>query len=367
MVAVKELTSKEKIWQIARILIFVLTFLLSLDLMGAALELLGKEQALTVIQTASNPFIGLFIGLLVTAIIQSSSTTTSIAVALVATGTIQFDTAVPIIMGANIGTTITATLVSLAFIGQKKKFKRALSVALSHHFFNVIVVLLLFPLEYYFGAISKISLTVTQIFAGGLLDANVAPNESPAEFSLSLWLVELTNGFIGLAISLILLVFSIKSLAKAVYDLIVSDRSTNYNKFLHNPYRSFSIGLLLTAGIQSSSTTTSFALPFVATGKISVKRIFPFILGANIGTTLTAFIATLFKSEVALVIAFAHLIFNLAGIMLFLPIVQLRNLPVLIARRFSALILKHRLLGFIYFILIFFVLPFTLIYLNRGN
>ncbi len=98
-----------------------LWFVLALDLMVSALKSLGEPGAGFTLQATANPFTALFIGLLTTAMIQSSSTTTSLVVALVASGALTLENAVPVIMGANIGTTITSTLVSLGFIRKKKE------------------------------------------------------------------------------------------------------------------------------------------------------------------------------------------------------------------------------------------------------
>src|SRR5258708_38051362 len=98
------------------IVVALFVFLLALDLMISSLQHLGKVAAETIILATSNPFTGLFIGLLITALIQSSSAVTSMAVALVASGSMTIEGAVPIIMGANVGTTITHIFVPFAFI-----------------------------------------------------------------------------------------------------------------------------------------------------------------------------------------------------------------------------------------------------------
>src|SRR5688572_32986229 len=95
--------------------------------MTSSLQHLGRNVAETILLATSNPFTGLFIGLLITAMLQSSSTTTALVVALVASGSITLQSAVPIIMGANVGTTITSTIVSLGFINKKKEFRRAVA------------------------------------------------------------------------------------------------------------------------------------------------------------------------------------------------------------------------------------------------
>ncbi len=135
-------------------------FLLALNVFFVAIKLLGAFKGLgsgygeVLIQTlAQNPFVGLCIGILVTSIIQSSSTTTSITVGLVAAGVMGDDPAkalsmaIPIIMGANIGTSITAMLVSLGHMGNSIEFKRAITASFLHDLFNWLTVLVLLPLQ----------------------------------------------------------------------------------------------------------------------------------------------------------------------------------------------------------------------------
>src|SRR5687767_6494290 len=121
----------------------ILLFLFSLDLMVSSLRHLGGDTARSVIEATENPFTALFVGLLVTALIQSSSTTTALTVAMVASGAISFQSAIPVIMGANVGTTITSTIVSLGFINKKKEFKRAVASGTYHCFFNLLTLFVL--------------------------------------------------------------------------------------------------------------------------------------------------------------------------------------------------------------------------------
>ncbi len=346
------------------IVVYIVIFFVALDLMSGSLKILGTDVVQSFFEGANNPFVGLFIGLLATAIIQSSSTTTSATVALVASGTFNYDTAIPIIMGANIGTTLTASLVSLAFIGHQKKFPRALSTALSHNFFNVILVVILFPLEYYYGLLSHSAKGMSSLFSDSLI-TDQPPDMVSTGLSISNFVLQwVNNGFVVLIMSFSLLLLSIKLLSRSLYDILVANRDSDFSSLFKNPYKSFSFGLALTAGVQSSSVTTAFAVPVAATGEISVKNIFPFILGANIGTTTTAFLASLINSEAALVIAFAHLLFNVFGVLVFLPFPALRQMPVKLANGFGRLTLQYRFIGFLYLLLIFFILPFILIYLN---
>ena len=139
----------------------VLMFIFSIQLMGLAFTTLGHQTAQSIIEVTSNPFIGLFIGLLITALLQSSSTTTSLVVAAVASNSIPLQHAVPIVMGANVGTTITSTIVSLGYITNTNEFRKAISAGTVHDIFNILVVLILFPLEVNYQLLTKISTSIS--------------------------------------------------------------------------------------------------------------------------------------------------------------------------------------------------------------
>ena len=149
------------------IVLVMFFFLLSLKLMESSFKLFGKDVANEIINSTSNPFVSLFIGLLATAIIQSSSTTTTMIVTMVATSALSIENAVPMIMGANIGTSVTSSIVSLGHIGKKKEYKKAVSAATVHDFFNIMVVLILFPLEYFFNLLTKLATSIAIFFTAG--------------------------------------------------------------------------------------------------------------------------------------------------------------------------------------------------------
>ena len=105
-------------------------------------------------------------------------------------------------------------------------------------------------------------------------------------------------------------------------------------------------------------------VPIVATRKVKLKTAFQFIIGANLGTTLTAIIAATFKSEAAIALAFVHFLFNLIGVIIFLAVPGLRKLPVILAKKLGRVSMKYRFASIVYILFTFFILPFTLIYLN---
>ncbi|MFL2541815.1 MAG: Na/Pi symporter [Candidatus Latescibacterota bacterium] len=106
-----------KVWaQIIGLIVVLYVFLVSIGLLGGAFKLFGNELAQQLIEMTSNPLVGLFAGILATTLAQSSSTTTSIAVGMVAGGALTIEGAIPVVMGANIGTSVTNTLVSMGHI-----------------------------------------------------------------------------------------------------------------------------------------------------------------------------------------------------------------------------------------------------------
>lgn len=352
------------------ILAALLVFLFSLDLMIASLQQLGSVATETILLATSNPFTGLFIGLLVTAIIQSSSATTSIVVALVASGSITLPAAVPIIMGANIGTTITSTIVSLGFITKKKEFRRAVAAGTYHDFFNILTTIILFPLEYYFGFLSGMARNIATRFfhePAGAVSVDFSFLGGRFESLINLLKGMINNGFLLGFLSIALLFGSIIFFRKVITHILGFGTPEKFQRFFfRNTLKSFGWGLLTTAAIRSSTVTTSLVVPLVAKKVVKLKSAVPFILGANIGTTITAFLAATFNSNAAISIAIAHFLFNLIGVLIFLPIPFVKDIPLKLANGLGRLTLRYRLVGFSYLLFTFFFIPFLLIYLSKG-
>jgi solute carrier family 34 (sodium-dependent phosphate cotransporter) len=351
----------------------LLLFFFALDLMISSFQHLGKEIVQTFINATLNPFTGLFIGLLITAILQSSSTTTALAVAMVGSGSLTLESAVPIIMGANVGTTITSTIVSLGFINRKKEFKRAVAAGTYHCFFNLLTVLILFPLEYYYGFLSSISANIAGYFFSPGSRGNTSEISgwwsgfSPVIDLLVLWI---SNGFVLVTLSFVLLFTSILLFRKVISDLLKARSPEAFSRFFFdNGIKSFGWGTLTTAAIRSSTITTSVVVPIVAKKIASLRQAAPFIMGANVGTTITAFIAVILNANAsgAASIAIAHFLFNLIGVLIFFPIPALRKLPIELANGLGKISLRYPLACFVFILLTFFCIPFSLIYFNQDS
>jgi sodium-dependent phosphate cotransporter len=348
-------------------------FVFALDLMVSSLQHLGTSAAETILMATSNPFTGLFIGLLITAMLQSSSTTTALVVAFVASGSISLQSAIPIIMGANVGTTITSTIVSLGFINRRKEFRRAVAAGTYHDFFNLLTVIILFPLEQYYGFLSSLASTIVSYFYAPVtpaLQPSFSTGWSGFNSIINFLVSSISNGFVLVVFSFVLLFTSILLFRKLISGMLLASSPERFSRFFFkNPGKSFFWGIVTTAAIRSSTITTSVVVPIVAQKIVTLPKAVPFILGANLGTTITAFIAATFNANTssAISIAMAHFLFNLIGILIFYPIPVLRKIPIALANGLGKLTLRYRLVGFVYILMTFFFIPFSLIYLNKGG
>lgn len=357
------LPRKEILLKVFLVLLTVFAFVFGVDLMVTSFNLLNDETLRAIAQATANPFTALFIGLLVTAIIQSSSATTSMIVVLVAAGSVSFEHAVPLIMGANIGTTITSTFVAIGFITMGKEYKRAVTTSAIHNFFNILTVAILFPLEYHFSFLSKLSIGLMDL----VLDPTSIKETAAHTFfgnRLSEFLVsKISNELVLVGISFLLILASILLFRNIIANWLDVQQSRT-RLFFKNPVYAFFGGLVSTALIRSSTITTSLVVPLVAKKVIQLRVAFLFILGANIGTTITAFIAAYSNSYSAISIAITHLLFNCIGVTIFI-LPGIREVPIFLAKKFGGFSYKHRLAIVAYLLLIFFILPFSLIVIGK--
>ena len=129
-------------------------------------------------------------------------------------------------------------------------------------------------------------------------------------------------------------------------------------------YMALLIGATLTVAVQSSSITTSLFVPLVGTGLLTLPQVYPLTLGANIGTTVTALLASMVGNVAAIGIALTHLLFNIAGILIFLPIPFMRW-PIKCATAFANWATERRVMAIVYVFVAFFGIPSLLIWLTR--
>ena len=321
------------------------------------------------VNTTSSSILALFIGIFATVLFQSSSTTTSLIVGLVSSGVVSLAASIPMIMGANIGTTVTNTLVSIGHIRRGNEFKRAFSASTVHDFFNLMAVVIMFPLELSTRILER-SATAMGIFFFGRVSTDEV-FKSPIKAAIK-WgakhLESLSGGndIFFIVISVVLTFFMLYSIVKLLRSLVLKKVETFFDQYIFKTaLRAILFGALLTIMVQSSSITTSTIVPLAGAGVLSLRQIYPFTLGANIGTTITALLASLTLNVTAMVAAFAHLLFNLYSIILIYLNPLLRDIPIKMANLIADLSIKNKVYPFLYLFTVFFVIPFIIIFIGR--
>ncbi len=354
-------------------------FLVSIGMIGSAFKGLGRGFAEELIKSSAGPLIGLFIGILTTSLIQSSSTTTSLVVGMVAAGTFGDDphlavaAAVPYIMGANIGTSVTNTIVSLGHIVKKNEFKRAFAASIIHDFFNLLSVLILFPLQLSTGIISNLANALATFFIGSGTIAFKSPVKMITKPAVH-WISDLldkqsfiNSNWLLLVLALLFLFLSLRYLTVLIRSLVMSKLEAFFDTHIFKTaLRAILFGIFITVLVQSSSITTSLVIPLAGAGILTLQQIFPYTLGANIGTTVTAILASLVSGTHApLAVAFSHLIFNVMGIAIIWPVKIIRTIPLRMAEWFATISLQNRIIPIVYIMIVFYLIPLILILIVR--
>jgi sodium-dependent phosphate cotransporter len=371
--ATQTLDSRQPKWLAVVLLVVILyVFLTSIEVISGSFKLMGKDLATQLFAYTSNPFSGLLTGLLATSLVQSSSTVTSLIVGLVAGGTVTIEQAVPMVMGANVGTSITNTIVAMGHMTRSNEFERAFAGATVHDFFNLMAVGVFLPLEIMTGFLHRLA----EVLQGFLIGANVGEFHSPLKAAIKPAATLLKDGVTGiveakvvaaivlLAIGLAMLMFSLSFLVKLMKRLLMGQVEVLLHDYLFkHAMRGVLVGTAITILVQSSSVTTSLTVPLLAAGIVTVETFFPLILGANLGTTITALLASMATGSVAaLTVALCHVLFNVFGIGLLYPF---RGLPIRAATMLGSLTLRSRWWALAYILGVFFIVPITLIALSH--
>ena len=331
-------------------------FFLAIECMGRGMKTSFKEPLQHFLEANAEHFtelVSFVIGILGTALIQSSSSVTSMSVVLVQEGVMPLMIAAGIVHGANLGTSVTSSVVAFAtetrpltgrpledlrtllFAPRSSGFTRAVGAAVVHDLFNIITVTgILLLLELPFGIILRSSeagarwLAEMTTSSDGLLDLLAVI--SPATYTRPVSLGLLGAGIPGWALALVglpLLFVALKGFSARMKALVMegvdlTDLPQVGDTLLgRTPLDTFVRGVLVTIAVQSSSATTSMVVPLAAMGLFDVRKVFPFILGANVGTTTTALLAATGKLgqpgfHEGMTIALCHLELNLLAVVL---------------------------------------------------
>jgi len=375
----------------AFVLTLVYLLVLSVGLVGAGFKWAsgGQDGARELFAFATNPLMGLILGILATALVQSSSTVTSVIVGLVAGG-LDVHTAIPMIMGANIGTTVTNTLVSLGHITRPQEFRRAFAAATVHDMFNFLAVAIFLTLELLTsllsangqGILQMITGPIAQAFAGSadvdvgslnfignLTKPLIAILHDKSATGLLDGLNPISGGITMIVLALIMIFTSITLLGTTLKKNLTGRAERIFHAAVgRGPISGIAAGTIVTILVQSSSTTTSLIIPMAGSGVMKLKQIFPFTLGANIGTTITALIASLSGgdyAEAALQIALVHLFFNVFATALIYGVAPLRAIPLKSAEWLGNIAIRKRALAIAYVVVLYFLLPLGMLFVTQ--
>jgi phosphate:Na+ symporter len=246
----------------------IILFIFGLENFSKEIEKISGERFRKFLANATNrPIVGVLLGAIITGVIQSSSATSVIAIGLVNAGVLSFKNSVGIIFGSNIGTTITAQLVAFELTA-----------------FAPILIILGFILSLFR---SRYAVFAKSIFYFGFV------------------------------------FFSLNLISASLEPFKNSPMLVNYLATDHHPFVTVFAGAIFTALVQSSSVTTGLAVILTQQGFLTLSSAVPLIMGANLGTTITAVIAMLNMDVSAKKTALAHVFFNLGGVVLFMPILLL--------------------------------------------
>jgi solute carrier family 34 (sodium-dependent phosphate cotransporter) len=351
-------------------------FLVGVALLEAGIAGLGAGFQEGLLREIANPLSGLFAGILLTVLVQSSSVSTATIVGLVGAGTLDVTLAVPMIMGANIGTTVTNTLASLGSIRRPDEFRRAFAAATMHDFFNLLAVLVLMPLELLTGFFSRSATALTEVLRSSEIDVSAStsplrtavklPVKTLGEVLESLGTLPLVAAVATLVVGLTLIFLALALITRNMRELVKGSVERAMNRLVGRGGGSVGIivGILVTVAVQSSSITTSILVPLVAAGILTVRSAYPITLGANVGTTVTALIASLAVTRAeGLTIALVHTLFNVTALALVFPVKRIREVPILLAERLADVAMRHRSLIGGYLLGMFIIIPLLGIFL----
>jgi sodium-dependent phosphate cotransporter len=173
------------------------------------------------------------------------------------------------------------------------------------------------------------------------------------------------NPWLMIVLAVVILFGSLALLVKTLKSVVMRRVQQIFdNVIFKNAAISMLFGLLLTATVQSSSVTTSLIVPLAGAGLLTLRQVFPYTLGANVGTTITAILASLATgSTTSIAVAFAHLLFNVFGIAIIYPI---RRVPLFLAKSLADLAMRNRMFPIAFVLLIFYIIPLTIIFLIRS-
>ena len=273
------------------------------------------------------------------------------------------------IMGANIGTTVTNSLVALGSSRRTEEFRRAFAGATMHDFFNLLAVAVFLPLQVATDFLSRAAEEVAELLGGNV---GGSTTKSPLKRIVKEpvgWIEDAIDSIAGsdallggllVGFGILLIFIALAFITRNMRRLIASriEAALNVTVARGGGLVGLVFGIVITLLVQSSSITTSLLVPLVGSGVLTVRNAYPIALGANLGTTITALLASLAVDlQAGLVVALTHTLFNLAAIVVIYPVRRVRYVPVQLAEGLAELATANRVVVVLYVAGVFLVAP----------
>ena len=317
-----EQSYKIKIFNWTKLVFFVYLFIFSIELIKKASIAISPDIKIFLLNSLS-PIKAVSAGWFATSIVQSSGAVGTIVATFTGSNLIDLSIAIYILIGASLGTTITAMVISLITASKKKRdFRHGFEIALAYSIYSFILVILVLILEHFLKLFSKSSLFLSTIFHGGSSFLKI-PN---VIIVITEPIIDLFfNSFpkaISIILGFIILIIVLRYLGKSAIDVFGGEEKARkkINSYFNSKYKAYFAGFLLTAILFSSSITIGLLVPLAVARVINLKKAIPFILGADLGTTSSLFVASIFLGNIkAMACFFAFALFAILGAIIFLP------------------------------------------------
>lgn len=345
-----------------KLILSLYLFIFSIELLKNAALILGKNL-INVISIIDNPLNALGTGWFLASIFQSSGTITTLTATLTGIGILALSTAIFIVMGANIGTTITSTIVSFFMKTKKRRdFRHGFEIALANGIYRILFITLFFIIEILFHPLEKFGYFISSNIKETLL-VKYTPNLIDFLVGPLINLFTKYNPYLNLILAFFILFFILNLLTRSILEVLGGEKNARkiISKYFKTPTRSLLIGILLTAILFSSSITISLLVPLTVLRLLNLKKAIPFILGANIGTgTDTLLAALIIAKPLAIALALIYILIDVIGVLIFLPNT---NLIFKITKFISKRVLHVSRKKVLLFLIAFILIPIILILL----
>ncbi|OQS05850.1 sodium-dependent phosphate transporter [Thraustotheca clavata] len=369
-------------------------FMVSIRWLSDGFTLLVACQAKSVFDFSNNSICSLMIGVVAAALLHSQSTVVSITVASVGAGALSLRQAIPIVMGANLGTCVTCILVAFAQVHSRDQFERAMAAATVHDMYNLWSIVVLYPIEVVLHPLEKLGSAMTRgsgkIAFSSPLDKIIDPfadhlvslnrtivqnivaasgngttcNETKIMLHGSMRNSSMTTaGTVTLVVGFICLILALVGMVYTMTRLFRNTTSSLLQRVLNfNAYVNILIGLIITMILHSSTAMTSTLTPLAGLNVITMDQLYPLILGSNIGTTASGLLAAVVTGrKEAGQVALANIWFNVFGILLFYVVPATRYPVVHCAQRIGKYSAQWPMVAIIFLLVTFALLPGILI------